>query len=368
VIGLWLSGSAPLAAQQELPLACPASRSARGATAGNEPAQAAAVVVLLELGPELSCALVTALGPWGLRVVASAAPNPGPSMPSSALAAQQVAQARGARAVVWLARDAQGFALWVYDARSDRSLARPAPSPPLDASAAAALALSVKTVLRLVGLAPSASAAEPPSPPRDAASVPPPPDTTTAVTPSATGTTRAVAAWQVGVDAGVRFGPLGVGPPDARYGAEVRWSPWASAGGPTQSWLGLRFESGAPHRIRGERLEGQLWDSAPALALGVRHELAPALALGLSGVAALHVTSLSGVARELDVAVDDTHLNPTLGAAAELSVRLGRPALALQPAAELWLRGQRYLVDTAPVLETRRISGRLTLALQLPLD
>jgi hypothetical protein len=354
----------PLAAQAESPLPCPATLepSAAPSSASESRAHpAAARVLLLELGPTLSRALLTALDPWGLRVVEGRASNPGPSMPSSALAAQRIARQCAARAVVWLARDADGFALWVYDAESDRSLARPAPAPPFDASAAAALALSVKTVLRLVGLAPQPASAPAPTPREPGSSTPP-----SAKPPDGAAAEADRAAWQVGAHAGVRFGPFGVREPDARYGALVHWSPWAAAGG-TRPWVGLAFEAGSAHRVHGPRFDGQVWDPAAELDLGVTQALTPWLALGSSVAAALHVSMLSGVAREL-ASVEDTRFNPTLRAGGELQLELGRPVLALRTGAELWLRSQRYLVQKTSVLESRRASVQLSLAVQLPLD
>jgi hypothetical protein len=369
------SVAVPLAAQTEPP-PCPEPRELGATPSGAADVEhAPALVLLLDLGQALSRALVTALAPWGLRVVESAATNPGPSMPSSALVAQRIAQRCGARAVVWLARDTDGFALWVYDAQNDRSLARPAPAPPLDASGAAALALSVKTVLRLVGLAPEpasppeaagpAERGNPSARPKPVATAPPDSPAPRDVAPAAA---QPAAAWRVGASAGVRFGPFGAWPPEARYGALVRWSPEAVSAGGTRAWVGLTLEAGAAQSVRSARLEGHVWDPASELALGVTQVFLPWLTLGLSGAAALHVSVLSGVAREFGVAVEDTRFNPTLRAQAELQLQLGRAVLVLQPGAELWLRAQRYLLQALPALERGRASVQLSLSLQLPLD
>jgi len=356
------SSAAPLAAPTVSPLPCPEVRGLSAAPSGAAPEHpAAALVLLLELGPALSRALVTALEPWGLRVVESSASNPGPSMPSSAVAAQRIVRRCGARAVVWLARDADGFALWVYDAENDRSLVRPAPAPPFDASVAAALALSVKTVLRLVRLAP-----QPAATPAliERASVAPPAES--AAPPTGAEVDRA--AWQVGAGAGVRFGPFDAGQPDVRYRALARWSPWPRTEGGTRAWVELAFEAGAPHRVHGPRLDGQVWDTAPELGLGWTQALSSSLALGWGVAAALHVSVLSGLALEPDTAVEDTRFNPALRARGELRLALGRPVLALQSGLELWLRRQRYLVQKIPVLESRRASVPVSLVVQLPLD
>src|SRR5262245_58080980 len=115
--GLVTAAGAPAAAAQ-LPLACP---QASGVASVAERSS----VLVLDLGTELSCALSAALGPWGSRVVQSRLLNPGSSMPSSSLAARELARQHEVRAVVWLASDARGFALWVYDVQTDRSWTRP---------------------------------------------------------------------------------------------------------------------------------------------------------------------------------------------------------------------------------------------------
>lgn len=122
------------------------------------------LLVAMNVGSELACALTTALDPWGIKVVGSRRPSPGSSMPSTAEAARSIAVESGARAVVWLGQDAAGFALWVYDSKANRTVARPAPEPPYEASVAAALALKVKTIVRMVGLAPKSESppVEPP--------------------------------------------------------------------------------------------------------------------------------------------------------------------------------------------------------------
>jgi len=368
LLGVW--AATPLA-YAELPPAC---RRTPSAAASAAPA-AAALVIVLDLGDELGCALSTALEPWGSRVVRGSAPQPGSSMPSSSLIARALAQQEGARAVVWLARDAQGFALWVYDARADRSWARAAPAPPFEASVAAALALSVKTVLRIAGLDPEHAAEAPADGARAPTSASPtPPTPTTGETRAAAPAAGAARAWQIGVSAGVRLGPL-ERRPEARYALDLRWSPGArasaSAAGPArapQAWVALAFESGVPQRVHGARFEGEWLDWASELGFGVTQGLGQGWTIGAGAAAALHVTRLSGVARELNLPVDDTHLNPVLSLRGELLLELGLPSLALQPGAELWVRRQQFLIEEQPVANTARVAARLMLLLRLPLD
>jgi hypothetical protein len=315
-------------------------------------------VVLLGIEGRFACALQTALDPWGLRLIESDAPSPGSSMPSTSLSARAIAEEHGARAVIWVAQDPAGFALWVYDADSDRSVSRPVPEPPFRSSVSASLALSVKTTLMMVGLA-----SEPPAPddqPPAARDTPrPPPPAESAPAP------RLAPRWQLGVHGRVQLGPLDGSQHDVRYGFALRWSP-ASFG--LRPWLALEIAAGVPLPVREPEIEGRVWDAASALAFGVTEPLTNVWALSVSGAAALHVTSLSGTAPIAGVHVDDLRANPTLRLGAELSVNLGVLELALEPTFEAWLRAQHYEVGSVRVLDHRRRAFGLALAVWVPLD
>lgn len=141
------------------------------------------------------------------------------------LSARTIAQAHGARAVVWLDRDPAGFALWVHDAYNDRSVSRAAPSPPFSSSIAASLALSVKTTLMLVGVASEApeQAPEPLATEKSAAIDAPPVSIATLELTPELEAPGPPPRWQLGAHGGVQLGPLEGGARDARYGLELRW-------------------------------------------------------------------------------------------------------------------------------------------------
>jgi hypothetical protein len=58
---------------------------------------------------------------------------PPPTLPGAAQSAAALARELDAEALVWLSRNADGAALWIYDASKDTVVARPIPDPPLEA-------------------------------------------------------------------------------------------------------------------------------------------------------------------------------------------------------------------------------------------
>lgn len=317
-------------------------------------------VVLVGIDARFACALSTALDPWGLALVDSDAESPGSSMPSTSLSARAIAVQHGARAVLWIGRDPAGYALWVYDASSDRSVSRAVPAPPFGSSVSASLALSVKTTLRMVALAPDP---EPlPAEPPGAIDVPAPaPVDVNEAAPPAPLPPR----WQLGVHAGVQLGPLEDDARDARYGVRLRGSTTELG---LRPWLALELDAGIPVRVLEPELDGRVWDGATALAAGVTQPLSTVWALSIAGGAGLHVTMLSGTARQDGVAVSNVQLNPTLRTSGELQANLGGVVLGLEPSVEYWLRGQRYEVRGVRVLDHRRRAFGLTLVAWVPID
>jgi hypothetical protein len=122
------------------------------------------------LGPdeELFRAISLALSAWGVETVQSDLPPPEASQPEAVERATELARQLGVEAVVWISRTERGSLVWVFDARAGDVTTRIlAQTPPFDSAAAAAVALSVKTVLRSTVVAPPAErfGASPPSPP-----------------------------------------------------------------------------------------------------------------------------------------------------------------------------------------------------------
>ena len=112
-------------------------------------------VLLLEPDPEFERAIRSVLEPWDTAVVVQKLGGPGNTMPASAERARAIATQSNAEAVVWVSQSNEGTALWMYDVRSDRVVARELSSrPPFDQGTAASVALMVKTLLRLSDVPP----------------------------------------------------------------------------------------------------------------------------------------------------------------------------------------------------------------------
>ncbi len=123
-------------------------------------------VVLVDADAELLRAVRSSLAPWGVDIVSVDGDVPPGSMPLAAESGRAIALERHADAVVWISDGSSGAALWVYDARAERSLARElTAAPPFDPPTAAAVALTLKTLLLHSTVAPVRERAAPPAPP-----------------------------------------------------------------------------------------------------------------------------------------------------------------------------------------------------------
>lgn len=139
--------------------------------------QSAYRVALIDPDAELLRAVTLSLEPWGVETVASDAPRPAASQPEAVQGARAVAAQLEVEGVVWITSTDQGSLLWVYDREEDEVTTRLlSETPPFDSAAAAAVALSIKTVLRpKVVEPPPAPPPPPPPPPKRPVEVAPPP-------------------------------------------------------------------------------------------------------------------------------------------------------------------------------------------------
>lgn len=113
-------------------------------------------VVVLKPDDELVRAIALALAPWGLETVRSETSPPGPSQPDAVRGATRLARELDAQALVWVTKIDGGSLLWVFDVGTgDVTTRLSTETPPFDSAAAAAVALSVKTVLRDSAVAPT---------------------------------------------------------------------------------------------------------------------------------------------------------------------------------------------------------------------
>jgi hypothetical protein len=336
-------------------------------------AHASPKVVVLSGNPTLDRALRMSLGPWRMRLEVVSARSPGSSMPISAMRARVLAQELSADALVWISDTSEGAALWVHDARTGNVTARSTPSPPFDIPTAAALALSVKTVLRASGLAPEGrdagaeepepaplprtpvsrppqvTPAEPPPPPEDIPEIerPPPREYELIALPEPT--------WQLVVHGAVRVGAFEPEENGARYGLQLRWSPWAEASSNWRRglWFGLDAETSTPWVVSRPEFEGEYWDIAPGLCVGMMRPLSKVVQLGLQVTGSLHFVSLSGTLTSTSRNASIATQSPSVMLRPELGFRVGNVTFLLQPGVGTFMKRQAYLRSDVEFLETQ---------------
>jgi hypothetical protein len=343
-------------------------------------------VVLVSPGDPLERAARTALPPWAIEIVVVSAPSPGATAPLANEAARALALAQGAGAVVWVSQHAHGHAVWMYDLETDQVVSRALPGTlPFDGAAAAAAALSIKTLLRHSATAPKAErfgaeTAEPLHQPPAAAEVSAPrgadPDEVADEDyddgerseyedlPSLhAATTRS---WfDIEAALSVRFGLArshAQGEPRFAAGAVF----WPDAG-----WLGLSIRggigTGVP--IDESRLHGRLLDVTVVAAGRVRYSPIRSLQLSAAAGPGLHVTPLYGEIRPTGEDVNALRVVPSadLELGADWLVSTGF-RVGLAGGLSWLLRPQRYLVRAEPVLELSRTAFdvRLGAAVTLP--
>lgn len=112
-------------------------------------------IAVLQSDAELLRAISLAFLPWGLETIRSDAPVPKASQPEAVQMAGRLGRDLDVDALVWVTSMERGSLLWVFDVRTgDVTTRLLAETPPFDSAAAAAVALSVKTVLRASVVAP----------------------------------------------------------------------------------------------------------------------------------------------------------------------------------------------------------------------
>lgn len=303
-------------------------------------------------------AVTRTLAAWDVEVAAVPDDNPGPTMPASSSEGRRIAEQHGAIAVVWVSESEDGFALWVFDRRTDQVAARPLPSgPPFDEPLAAQVALTVKTLLRTIpqfrgdsrhnlntereSMAPRPAREPMPE------SMPLPEDER----------------WGVDIltAAGVRGLALTPGIPDARValGVTLRPSGFRRALG-----LSLLLESGPGVRTTHSDLDARWTDSSLTLGIGGRLHLGARFDVGASVGFGGRLTTLDGQTR---LGSQVARRRVTLVSRAELEL-----GVTLVPWLRLMLRGgtriglmvQRYFAGDELALDVNRASVHALLGLE----
>jgi hypothetical protein len=344
-------------------------------------------VVLVTPGAALEGAARTALEPWGVEILVIDAPSPGAAAPRVHEAARALALAHGVGAVVWVSEHERGHAVWVYDLEKHHVVARPlAAPPPFDEPAAAAAALSVKTLLRHSATAPPAErygttrAAESdpgllpvpvpvpePVPDPAPARVQTPPAAATLADrepPESPEQPLDPAHFEIEAAGGARFGFTRDGASEPRFGAGFAW--WPDAG---PLAIAVRAASGPSVAIAERTLRGDLIDATAVVGGRLRTALARSLLLSAELGAGAHLTALDGTLAPDMQPASALRVVPAL----ELSIGSHfRPSssfrLGLYGGLSWLLRPQRYLVRGEPVLELSRTAfeAGLVAALIIP--
>jgi hypothetical protein len=283
-------------------------------------------IVVLQPDDELFRAISLSLSPWDVETTRSDA-APRASQPEAVEGASRLARELGVEAVVWISRAERGSLLWVFDAGSgDFTIRRLAETPPFDGAQAAAVALSVKTLLRSSAVAPPAERFGAQSPGASEES------------PRADG----VFALELGAG-GYWF---------AERQAELTMKLAAVAWVLSSRRLGvsLSLASGPGSRLEGARYLGRYRELVVGGSLRYRllHESRVSVSASLGG--ALHFTTLEGTLVERSFESTVSRVNPSLDLEASLSVYVTRAIyLGASAGVAYFPTYRRYLVEGEPV-------------------
>jgi hypothetical protein len=326
------------------------------------PAQARdARVVVIDVDPRIVSALVVALSPWSLEVVRAPGPSPASDLDSASARASAIASEWHAGAVVWLAPPRppdDKASLWVYDAQTMQLAVRPlTQAEPLDDAGAAAVALSVKTVLRTSPLA----ASEPPTeaPP---GSIDKPP----VLVPLASLPPSPRPAWRVETVLGARA-PTGTGTEVEPRGA-LGVSFWPTAFS-EHAGFGLAIQGGPGVSVETRSFQGEMREATLALTARLRTQASRWLAFEVQGGPGVLLSALDGQVLPTNVHVHALRLDPSLDFGGVLDMTpSSRVGVGLLFGGSALLRFQRYSLDGAPLLNGPAVTGLGGLRLSVEFD
>jgi hypothetical protein len=301
-------------------------------TAASAASQGQRRIVVLQPDDELFRAISLSLSPWDVETTRSDA-SPPASQPEAVARASHLARELGVEAVVWISSAERGSLLWLFDARSgDFSIRILGEKPPLDGAQAAAVALSVKTLLRSSSVAPPAErfgAQSAPSAQAPAASE---------TSPRADG----VFALELGAGGYLRANRQAELTLDL---AAVAWILLARRFG-----VSLTLASGPGFPVEDARYSGRYRESVVGASVRYRLLYDPSVSASVALGGALHWTTLEGTLVERSVDTKVSRLNPSLDFETSLSVYVTRAMyLGASAGAAYFPKYRRYLVEGDPV-------------------
>jgi hypothetical protein len=237
---------------------------------------------------------------------------------------------------VWISTSDRGAVLWVYDAQGEEITTRIlASGPPFESSAAASVALSLKTLLRATEVAPES----------ERFGAPPP------------GGTTARARWQLQIGGEDRF--FAAGRQDLRFMVGACWW-WRTP--PKGIGLSAEVSAGPGATVSDARFTGRFRDLAVAPSLRWQVVAGERAAAVVQAGPSAHFTFLDGSLVAGGAPASSKRVNITLDAGAffdfepSTSIHLGAGGKIS------YLTGyQRYLVNGAPVLELWPVAAEIGL-------
>ncbi len=277
-------------------------------------------VALVHPDTHLMRSVVLALSAWEIEVVRIEAPPPGASLPQAERNAANLAREARANAVAWLSSSNPGSVLWIFDAETNHVGSRVLDdAPPFDEPTAAAVALSIKALLRSSSVAPA---------PERFGATPAPPARTNLL-------------W-LEAETGGRLSPSFLAEPRGSLGVALwprRLDEHAGVALGASAGLGAPVTTPAP-----TQLGARFHDVAVTSSLRTRIRLGEYVVIEPALGGSVHFTWLEGTAGADAVGVLANRLCGSIDAALSLYVRVGSIAVGARTSLEYLPRYPRYLV------------------------
>ncbi len=291
-------------------------------------------VVLVNADAQLLRAVVVTLTAWDIDVVSHQATAPGATLPDAQRRADELAHEVHADALAWISVGKDEAVLWIYDTDTKQIGSRVlSDRPPFDDASAAAVALSLKTLLR--------SSIVAPEPERF----------------GATPFVRATPTWlRVEAVGGARLLPRDTSELRGGFGLSL----WPRAFDELFGF-GLALSVGPGARVDSLKFSGRYSDLALSPSIRSTAHFGEHVVLEPALGASLHLTSIDGTAVDESLPVRANRADVSLDSAVVLDVRFGVVSVGFRAGLGYMVRYQRYTVDGQPALATLPLLGDIGL-------